>query len=73
MTASEQPRPCGVDAGYTAGQYLDTPPGFAVYLSPRYLDKVTEEKDIADVSRRSQRRSTARYTVCLSLEAERFT
>ena len=26
-----QPGLRGVDAGYTADQYLDTPPGFAVY------------------------------------------
>jgi hypothetical protein len=34
MTAFEQPASGKSMAGYTAGQYLDTPPGVAVYPGP---------------------------------------
>ena len=37
-------------AKYTAGQYLDRPPGFNGYPGPWPLDTATQGTDIADVS-----------------------
>jgi hypothetical protein len=51
MTAFDQPAAGKLMAGYTAGQYLDIPSGFAVYPVLRRLDKVTQGTDIAGVCR----------------------
>jgi len=50
VTVSDQPAFWALMPGYTAGQYLDTPPSFAVYPDSWHLDKGAQDTDIADVS-----------------------
>lgn len=59
--------------GYTAGQYLDTPPGFAVYPGPRHLDKVTQEPDIAGHFQQGSVRDGTGYTASYLRDPQRFT
>lgn len=48
MTVSDQPAFGALMPGYTAGQYLDTPPSFAVYSDKSHLDKGWQAADIYD-------------------------
>jgi hypothetical protein len=50
MTASTSLVRGELVVGYPAGQYLDTPPGFAVYPDKWHLDKRAQGTDIVHVS-----------------------
>jgi hypothetical protein len=48
MTVSDQPAFGALMPGYTAGQYLDTSPSFAVYSDKSHLDNGWQVADIYD-------------------------